>query len=98
MTTKQFRVYRFNVTVGITVVVALLLALHMGLALTQGDIDPTEEISTYVSRDAVRDLSCTPGITGSCTVQYVDAVHPSAEEAIEDCGARYCLVRIELRW
>ena len=68
MSTNQFGVYRFNVTVGITVVVALLLALHMGLALAQGDIDPTEEISTYVSRDAVRDLSCTPGITGSCTV------------------------------
>ena len=78
--------------------VALLLALHMSLALAQGVKEPTEEISTYVSRDAVRDLSCTPGITGSCTVQYVDAVHPSAEEAIEDCGARYCLVRIELRW
>ena len=46
MRTKQFGSYRFNVTVGIAVMVGLLLALHMSLALAQGVKEPTEEIST----------------------------------------------------
>ena len=71
MRTKQFGVCSFKLIVGIAVVLALLLAWQMSLAQAQEDVDSVEEISTYVSRGAFRDYSCTPGVTGHCTVQFI---------------------------
>ena len=73
MSTNQFGVYRFNVTVGITVVVILLLALQMSLAQAQEilDDDDPNKISYYVGIDEERDYTCTPGVTGNCSVEYV---------------------------
>ena len=101
MRTKQFRVYGFNAMVGTAVVLALLLALQMSLTQAQeiikGDDDPNK-MSYYVGIDTERDYTCTPGVNGNCSVEYVALWQLTVEEHRATCGLDFCYVRIEVRW
>ena len=102
--TTALRLNRLQVTAGIALLLALLLALQFSLAPAQGqkiNPDTVERFLTYVpvnaDGSATYDWSCTAGTTGHCQVQYLAAAL-STSEAQTQCGADICLKRVEIRW